>query len=84
MCSSDLFFVAPMEYRIRQTMEVDHLSEKEASVKVRKSDKMRSAYYNYYTGHDWGKPSDYNYCMNVADNDEEEIITLMGHIYNIS
>lgn len=83
-CVKSIFFVAPMEYRIRQTMVVDHLSEKEASVKVRKSDKMRSAYYNYYTGHDWGKPSDYNYCVNVADNDEEEIITLMGHIYNIS
>lgn len=76
-----IFFTAPMEYRIRQTMEIDHLSEKEAAARIRKADKMRSAYYNFYTGHDWGKPSDYHYCMNVADNSEDEIISLLSHIY---
>ena len=76
-----IFFTAPMEYRIRQTMEIDHLSEKEAAARIRKADKIRSAYYNFYTGHDWGKPSDYNYCMNVADNSADEIITLLSHIY---
>ena len=76
-----VFFTAPMEYRIQKTMENDGLNEKEASVRVRKMDKKRSAYYNYYTGRDWGKPSDYNYCMNTAENSEKEIIDLLLHIY---
>lgn len=79
-----IFFVAPMEYRIRQTMEIDNLGEKEAAAKVRKMDKARSAYYNYYTGRDWGKPSDYNYCINVADNSEEEILALLNNIYEMA
>ncbi len=76
-----IFFTAPMDYRIHKTMENDGLNEKDASVRVRKMDKKRSAYYNYYTGRDWGKPSDYNYCMNTADNSEEEIMNLLLHIY---
>lgn len=36
-----IFFTAPMEYRIRQTMEIDKLSEKEAAAKIRKEDKVR-------------------------------------------
>ncbi len=78
-----IFFVAPMEFRIRNTMEVDHLTEKEAAAKVRKMDKARSVYYNYYTGHDWGKPSDYSYCINVADHKDGEIMALLAHIYEI-
>lgn len=42
-----------MEYQIRQTMEIDKLSEKTATDKIRKEDKVRSVYYNFYTGHDW-------------------------------
>ena len=61
-----------MEYRIRQTLEIDKLSEKAAADKIRKEDKVRSVYYNFYTGHDWGKPSDYNYCINTAENREAE------------
>jgi len=78
-----IFFTAPMEYRIRQTMEIDKLSEKEAAAKIRKEDKVRSVYYNFYTGHDWGKPSDYNYCINTAENHEEEMIALLSYIYRI-
>lgn len=73
-----IFLTAPMEYRIRQTMEIDKLSEKTATDKIRKEDKVRSVYYNFYTGHDWGKPSDYNYCINTVENREAE-----PHLYNI-
>ncbi|MCI8668368.1 MAG: cytidylate kinase-like family protein [Lachnospiraceae bacterium] len=76
-----IFFTAPMEYRIQRTMANDGLDEKAASVQVRKMDKKRSAYYNYYTGRDWGKPSDYNYCINTAENSEKEIMDLLLHIY---
>lgn len=79
-----IFFVASMEYRIRQTMQIDYLSEKEAATKVRKMDKMRSAYYNYYTGLNWGKPSDYNYCINLADNSEQEVVELVMRIYEMA
>jgi len=72
-----IFFVAPMKYRIKKTMEADELTEKQAASKVRKMDSQRSAFYNYHTGCNWGKPSDYNYCINTAVNSKEEILAFM-------
>ncbi len=76
-----IFMSAPMELRIKNTMEIDTLTEKEASVKIRKSDKARSEYCNYYSGRDWGKPSNYDLCINTSNNDNE-IIELMRFIYS--
>lgn len=76
-----IFMAAPMEYRIHNTMEIDGLSEKKAASRIRKADKKRSAYYNFYTGHDWGKISDYDLCINTAEAEEEEIVNLLEYIY---
>ncbi|MGN1482048.1 AAA family ATPase [Porcipelethomonas sp.] len=76
-----IFMTAPMKDRIRMTMEVDSLSEKAAAAKIRKSDKLRSSYYNYYTSCDWGKLSDYDFCINTASNDEGQIVDVLCKIY---
>ena len=76
-----IFFTAPIEFRVRQTMATDCLSEKEALAKVRKMDKLRKAFYNYYTGKDWGKASNYDYCVNTESNSKEEMIALLMHVY---
>lgn len=76
-----IFVTAPMEKRIRSTMKIDSLNEKSAAAKVRKSDKIRSAYYNYYTSCDWGKPSDYDFCMNTATENEDFLVNILCRIY---
>lgn len=81
-CVRSIFIAAPMDYRIQRTMERDRLNEKDAAAKIRKMDKARSAYYNYYTDCDWGKPSDYDYCINMASNSEEEILHLLMQLFN--
>lgn len=76
-----IFMTAPMEYRIASTMKIDSLNEKKAAAKIRKSDKARSSYYNYYTSYDWGKPSDYDFCINTADNNHDFITEILCKIY---
>ncbi|MCI8373564.1 MAG: cytidylate kinase-like family protein [Lachnospiraceae bacterium] len=76
-----IFMTAPMEARIHSTMKIDALDEKAAAAKVRKADKKRSAYYNYYTSRDWGKPSDYDLCMNTCSNQEDFLIEILCGIY---
>lgn len=76
-----IFVNAPMDYRIETTMQKEHLDSKAAAAQIRKADKARSAYYNYYTGHDWGKASDYDYCVNMATNAREDILDLCLGIY---
>lgn len=76
-----VFFNAPLEYRIRRTMELDGLKLSDCGTKVHKMDKNRSAYYNYYTERDWGKPDNYDICINTAYNAEEYILNILECIY---
>lgn len=76
-----IFVTAPMEYRIAATMQKDKLEEKAAAALIRKSDKKRSAYYAYHTGKDWGKASDYDFCVNTATNGMETLVDLLGEMY---
>ena len=47
-------------------MELLHMGEKEVTALVRKTDKQRKAYYDYHTGNSWGKPHNYDICINSA------------------
>ncbi len=76
-----IFVAAPMSYRIEATMKNDNTDEKNAAAMIRKADKRRSAYYSYYTGKDWGKVSDYDFCINTATNDWESIIEILTSVY---
>lgn len=76
-----IFVSAPMLYRIASTMKNDNTDEKNAAAIIRKSDKRRSAYYSYHTGKDWGKASDYDFCINTATNDWKIMIEILTSIY---
>ena len=41
-----------------------HISEREAAALVKKMDKQRKSYYDYYTGGNWGKAYNYDFCIN--------------------
>ena len=49
-----VFISARMEDRIRRAVEYAHIEEKEAEEYIRKADKSRASYYNYYTDKIWG------------------------------
>lgn len=77
----NVFVAAPMEYRIENTIKTDGLSEKSAADKIRKMDKARKTYHNYYTGKDWGKPSDYDMMFNSAELGDESIVRMLCKLY---
>ncbi len=76
-----IFAAASMSYRIASTMKNENTDEKNAAAIIRKADKQRSAYYSYHTGKDWGKVSDYDFCINTATNNWEDIIEFLTSIY---
>ena len=61
-----LFIAAPFEWRVQRKMEQLSIDEKEATSMVRKKDKDRKAYYDYYTGRSWGRPHNYDLCINSS------------------
>lgn len=61
-----IFISASMEDRVRQVMEYNQLTEKEAEEYIHKVDKSRASYYNYYTDKEWGAAASYDLCMNSS------------------
>ena len=62
----DVFISAGWKDRICRAMEYNHLEEKEAQEFLRKADKSRASYYNYYTDKIWGAAESYDLCINAS------------------
>ena len=62
----NVFVCAPMEYRIKRLVENEGLSHEDAENLMRRKDRTREAYYNYYTFGNWGKASNYNLCVDSS------------------
>lgn len=72
-----LFISAPFSDRVKRKMSQLNLDAKSAVELVRKTDKQRKAYYDYYTEGGWGKPEHYDYCINSSAMSEEQTIQMI-------
>ena len=62
----DVFVCAPIEYRIKRLMENEGLDADEAEALMRRKDRTRETYYNYYTFGAWGVASNYDLCVDSS------------------
>lgn len=65
-CMIPIFILGDMEWKIRRTMEVDHLSEKDAEAKILRHDRKRKEYHNYYCAGKWGDSRNYDITINSS------------------
>ena len=56
----NVFVTGSEEYRISRLMESEGLTEEAAEKLMKKKDRTREAYYNYYTMGSWGSASNYH------------------------
>ncbi len=61
-----IFITAPFEQRLRRTMEVHKLNEKQARRVLKRIDRQHLNYYHFYTGRKWGNAVNYDLCINSA------------------
>ena len=59
--------------RCREREEVDHLSDKKLIKTIKKIDKNRAKYYEFYTGHRWGDKLNYDLMVNTSKGDLDAI-----------
>ena len=59
-CCIRIFIYASMESRIKRIQERMNVDRIRAEELIRKTDKNRSSYYNYYTGKKWRRPDNYD------------------------
>lgn len=62
----NVFVTGPKEYRIERIVKNEGISEEEAEKLIRKKDRIRETYYNYYTMGSWGSASNYHLCVDSS------------------
>ena len=62
----NLFITAPLENRIKRVAARNNVSESEAKERIKKTDKSRASYYNYYSAKDWGDAKSYDLCIDSS------------------
>ena len=62
----DVFVCAPMDFRIKRLVEIEGLSPEDAEDLMRRKDRTRETYYNYYTFGSWGKADNYDLCIDSS------------------
>ena len=61
-----VFITAPLEFRIRQVMNKEGITETMALKKIQQGEDERANYYNYYTGKKWGHATGYDLCIDSS------------------
>lgn len=63
---ANIFISAPFDDRVKRAVEVYGIDEKHAAEYVKRIDKQRTSYYNYYTDKRWGNPQNYHLCLDSS------------------
>ena len=63
----NIFVYAPLETRTKIIADRFSLSEREARNLIRRTDKQRKYYYNYYTDGHWGEMENYHVCFDSGE-----------------
>ena len=80
--SKHIFLYAPYNVRLETVMERYSLDAAAAEHLMRKVDKDRSYYYNYYTDQRWNDFVNYDLCLNTDSFTEDELIDYLANIFN--
>lgn len=62
----NLFITAPLENRVERVAKRNDISPDEARERIRKTDKSRAAYYNFYSAKEWGDARSYDLCIDSS------------------
>lgn len=69
-----VFVRAPLEKRIERKMQQENLTREKAVRLVRKMDKRRKKYYEFYTGLAWGSPDGYDLSIDTGTTEFEAAV----------
>lgn len=76
-----VFVYASAEDRIHNIMKRTSADEKTARQLIKKMDKQRGNFYNYYTDEKWNDMQQYNLCIDSGSFAEDEIVDIIVSMY---
>ncbi|MDE6715454.1 MAG: cytidylate kinase-like family protein, partial [Muribaculaceae bacterium] len=83
-CCINIFLHASMKARVKRIMHRgDVKSESEAQAIAVKRDKLRAAFYNYYTDKAWGRASSYDLAIDTSSLSIDDVVRIIADYVNI-
>ncbi len=79
-----IFVNAPMEFRIKNVMSRENCDAEAAESLIRKKDRDREAFYNYYTNRSWGHADNYHLCFDASRMDADRILPLIRQLLHLN
>lgn len=73
-----VFVYASLEHRIQRIMQVENVDEERARELIKKTDKQRKTYYNFYADGNWGMRSNYDLMLRTDGHSLEELVELVA------
>ncbi len=77
----NIYLCADMDERLRRVIDEYHVEDADENM-LRKVDKRRSNYYQYYTDRIWGKAENYDLCINTGKFDKETVVEMIIEAFN--
>ena len=81
IASRHVFVYAPLNYRLSVVMNRDNLDEKKARSVIKKVDKRRRLYYNFYTDRNWNDLRNYDLSLDSSIFSMQDIIGILTEVY---
>lgn len=78
----NIFIHADINYRVQRAIKIHDLPENKAEAIVRKTDKTRANYYQFYTELKWGLADNYHLSINSSKLTKEQIVDIITHYIN--
>ncbi|HJC64481.1 MAG TPA: cytidylate kinase-like family protein [Candidatus Blautia merdavium] len=76
-----IFVYAPFEYRVQTIMQRLGREEKSARSLVKKMDKTRKAYYEFFTDEKWNDLNQYQLCIDTSRFSQEFLLDMLENVY---
>lgn len=80
-CTLSVFIYAPFETRVKNVMERLDREEKSARKLVKRMDKERRSYYEFFTDEKWLDMGQYDLCIDSSKFTTEEIVKILKEAY---
>lgn len=79
------FIYADMDSRINRCLsrssEYENYTYKKMKKMIKKIDKERAKYYDFYAGKKWGDKSNYDLCINTTDTEIKKIVPIIAKMF---
>lgn len=75
-----IYIYANMEDRIKSAIKLHDVPENKAEAIIKKTDKTRANYYNFYTNQRWGAVENYDLCLNTSTISRDKAINMIKAI----